>query len=101
MVNNDERCQIVARYGPAAFVAALVNILIVEFALWMTMPWFALAIFVIPLLLVDFVVAAVLKSRKGTSGQVGRGMLIGLLAAPAALVVFLPGFLLAQSAGLV
>ena len=88
-------------YGPTTFVAALVNILIVEVALWLTVPWIALAVFVVPLLVVDAVVAAILKSRSGALAQVGRGMLIGLIAAPATLVVFLPGFFLAQALGLV
>ena len=98
-MNNQARQQV--RYGPATFVAALVNILIVEIALWLTVPWIALAVFVVPLLVVDVVVAAILKSRSGTPEQVGRGMLIGLLAVPAALVVFLPAFFLVQAAGLV
>ncbi|MDZ5088742.1 MULTISPECIES: hypothetical protein [Mycobacteriaceae] len=99
---NDARPQPVS-YGPATFVAALVNILIVEVALWLTVPWIALAVFVVPLLVVvvDVVVAAILTSRSGTLSQVGRGMLIGLIAAPATLVVFLPGFFLAQAFGLV
>ena len=97
---NDARPQRVS-YGPATFVAALVNILIVEVALWLTVPWIALAVFVGPLLVVDVVVAAILTSRSGTLAQVGRGMLIGLIAAPATLVVFLPGFFLAQALGLV
>ena len=50
---------------------------------------------------VDVVVAVILTSRSGTLAQVGRGMLIGLIAAPATLVVFLPGFFLAQALGLV
>ena len=98
---NDARPQRVS-YGPATFVAALVNILIVEVALWLTVPWIALAVFVVPLLVVvDVVVAAILTSRSGTLAQVGRGMLIGLIAAPATLAVFLPGFFLAQALGLV
>lgn len=88
-------------YGPVTFVAALVNILFVETAVWYFLPWFALAIFVLPFVLIDLAIAAVLRSRPGVAGQVGRGMLIGLVAAPVALAVFLPGFLLVQAAGLV
>ena len=97
---NDARPQRVS-YGPATFVSALVNVLIVEVALWLTLPWIALAVFVVPLLVVDVAIAAILKSRSGRLAQVGRGMLIGWFAAPAALVVFLPGFFLAQGLGLV
>ena len=46
-------------------------------------------------------VAAVLNSRPGTLGQIGRGMLVGLIAAPLALVVFVPGLWLASEFGLI
>jgi hypothetical protein len=88
-------------YGPVTFLAALVNILVVETAVWYFLPWFALAVFVLPLLLIDLALAAVLRSRPGVAGQVGRGMLIGLVAAPVALAVFLPGLMLVQAMGLV
>ncbi|MCG7578820.1 hypothetical protein [Mycolicibacterium sp. OfavD-34-C] len=97
---NDARPQRVS-YGPATFVSALVNVLIVEVALWLTVPWIALAVFVVPLLVVDVVVATILKSRSGTLKQVGQGMLIGLIAVPATLVLFLPGLILTQALGLV
>lgn len=87
------------RYGPVTFLAALANILIVELAIWIALPWFVFLIYAVPLLAIDLIVAAVLKSRPGLPGQVGRGMLIGLTAAPAALAVFLPGFMLAQGLG--
>lgn len=89
------------RYGRATFVAALVNILAVELAVWVCLPWLVLAVYVLPLLAIDLVVAAVLRSRPGPAGQVGRGMLIGLIAAPAALAVFLPSLWLVQALGLV
>lgn len=101
MVSDGATQAITPRYGPPTFAAALANILIVEFALWTLMPWFLLAVFVVPLLLVDLVVAVVLKSRRGTLGQIGRGMMIGLLAAPAGLALFVPGFMIAQAVGLV
>ena len=65
------------------------------------MPWLPLLLYVLPLLVVDLAVALVLRSRRGAMGQAGRGMLIGLLAAPLALAVFLPGFWLAQAFNLV
>lgn len=100
-MNTAEPESVRVSYGPAVFVAALVNILIVELALWVTVPWFALAVFVIPLLVVDLGVAALLKLRKGTLRQVGHGMMIGLIAAPATVVVFAPGLWLVQAVGLV
>lgn len=89
-----------ANYEPVSLVAALGNILLVEMALWVVLPWYLLALYVLPLLLVDLVVAVVLKSRPGIVGQIGRGMLIGLLAVPAALAVFLPLLGLVQALGL-
>ncbi|KUI34682.1 hypothetical protein AU195_09165 [Mycobacterium sp. IS-1496] len=82
-------------------MAAVVNTLVVEFAVWIFLPWFVLAIYVLPLLLVDLVIALILRSRVGASGQIGQGMLIGLIAAPAALALFLPGLMLAQASGLI
>ncbi|MFS0899157.1 hypothetical protein [Mycolicibacterium litorale] len=98
---NDGVAQRPPTYGPVTFLAALANILVVETAVWYFLPWFALAIVVLPFLLIDLAAAAILRSRPGVVGQIGQGMLIGLIAAPAALIVFLPGLLLAQAAGLV
>ncbi|WP_157897532.1 hypothetical protein [Mycolicibacterium rutilum] len=82
-------------------MAALFNVLVIELAVWATLPYLLLAIYVVPLIVVDLIVAIVLEARKGASGQVGRGMLIGLLCVPAGLIVLVPGFLAAQAAGLV
>jgi hypothetical protein len=90
-----------ARYGPATFLAALVNVFFVSLATWYFIPWFALAVFVVPILLLDVAVGVVLMTRPGATGQVGRGMLIGSIAAPLTLLVFLPGLLLVQALGLV
>ncbi len=90
-----------AGYGPWSLVAALFNVLVIELAVWATLPYLLLAIYVVPLIVVDLIVAIVLEARKGASGQVGRGMLIGLLCVPAGLIVLVPGFLAAQAAGLV
>lgn len=88
-------------YGPVTFLAALGNILVVELAVWVFLPWFLLVIYVVPLLLVDLLLAWILKSQPGPLGQIGRGMLIGSIAAPAVLALFLPGLLLAQALGFV
>lgn len=89
------------RFGPITFVAALGNTLLVGLATWYFLPWFALAVFVLPILLVDLALGAVLATRSGTMGQLGRGMLIGLITAPLTLLVFLPGLLLVQELGLI
>ncbi|BBY17724.1 hypothetical protein [Mycolicibacterium litorale] len=101
MVNSAAAQQVTRSYGPIAFVAALGNILVVEVAVWVFLPWFVLAVFVLPLLLVDLAIAALLRARPGNAGQIGRGMLIGLISAPMTLAVFLPGFLLVQAMGFV
>lgn len=101
MVNDAAAQQETPTYCSVTFLAALVNILVVQTAVWVFLPWFVLAIFVLPLLLVDLAIAAVLRARPGTTGQIGRGMLIGLISAPMTLAVFLPGLLLAQAMGLV
>ena len=89
------------RYGPITFFAALGNTLLVSLATWYFLPWFALVVFVLPILLVDLVAGATLATRSGTMGHVGRGMLVGLIAAPMTLLVFLPGLLLVQDLGLI
>lgn len=89
------------RYGPITFFAALANSLFVSLATWYFLPWFALAVFVLPILVADLVAGAALATRSGTMGHVGRGMLVGLIAAPMTLLVFLPGLLLVQELGLV
>lgn len=101
MVNNAAAQPRKPNYGPVTFAAALGNILLVEFCVWVFLSWFVLAVYVVPLLVIDLVVAAVLKSRPGTSGQVGRGTMIGLIAAPATLALFLPAFLIVQTMGFV
>jgi hypothetical protein len=89
------------RYGPITFVAALGNSLLVGLATWYFLPWFALALFVLPILLVDLALGAFLATRSGAMGQLGRGMLVGLITAPVTLLIFLPGLLLVQELGLV
>ena len=89
------------RYGPATFVAAVVNTLVVSFATWYFIPWFALAVIAVPVLLLDLAVGAILRTRPGTTGRVGRGMLIGMIACPLTLLLFVPGLLLVQALNLV
>ena len=90
MVNTPEAQPVQRGDGAVTFLAALANILLVNMAFWVVLPWYLLALYLLPLLLVDLLVAAVLKSRPGTVGQIGRGMLIGLLTVPGGLAVFLP-----------
>jgi hypothetical protein len=70
-----------ARYGPAGFAAAMANILVLEFLAWVTLPlvYIGLAILV-PVLIVDALVAFGLTKMRGFTAQIGRGLLIGCAA---------------------
>lgn len=87
------------RYGPVSFVAAAANIFIVGLILWIFAPYTIFLPQFYVFLLADVVVAVLLIRRSGKPGQIGRGMLIGLLAVPAALVVFIPVYLVAGAIG--
>ncbi|MFC7673296.1 hypothetical protein ACFQWH_09460 [Mycolicibacterium sp. GCM10028919] len=99
-MSKGERTSI-TRHGPVGFAAALVNILIIEFAIWAVLPWIYLAVFVVPLVLLDVAISVLLRCRPGTLGEIGRGMLIGCIAGPAALVLFIPLYFLAAATGLI
>jgi hypothetical protein len=101
MVNVPEVSHPARHYGPTGFVAALVNILVIEFVTWLLLPWFYLALFLIPVLLLDLGLSAFLAARQGKLREIGRGMMIGCIAGPAALVFFIPLYLLVQSVGLI
>ncbi|WP_149480534.1 hypothetical protein [Mycolicibacterium sp. P1-18] len=100
-MNNPELHRPVRHYGPLGFAAALTNILVIEFVTWTLLPWFYLAVFLIPALLVDLGVSAFLASRHGRLREIGRGMIIGCIAGPAALIFFIPLYLLVQGVGLI
>lgn len=90
-----------SRYGPASFVAALGNTLVLEYITWLFLPWlsyFALII-VLPVLVVDLALSGVLAARPGTLGQIGRGMLIGCLSVPLTVVIFALGTLTLHAVG--
>ena len=101
MVNESTADPSVQRYGPTSFVVALGNSLFMGLVTWYFLPWFALAVFVLPILLIDLALGAVLATRSGTMGQLGRGLLVGLITAPLTLLIFLPGLLLVQGLGLI
>lgn len=101
MVNAKESRPPADRYGPVGLAAALSNSLVIEFVTWVLIPWFYLAIILVPVLLLDFALSLILATRRGKLRQVGWGMMIGCIAGPAALVFFIPLYLVVQSAGLV
>jgi hypothetical protein len=100
-VSAEQDSASVGRYGPLGFTAAMVNILVIEFVTMALLPWVYLALLLVPLLLIDVGISAFLLTRQGKLGQIGRGMLIGCIAGPAALLFFIPSLLLAQAVGLV
>lgn len=76
----------VARYGPAGFAAAVVDLAVLAF---LVLTAFALlyypALFVIaPVIAVNAVVAFVMSKGAGVAAQVGRGMLSACAAATVA-----------------
>ena len=89
------------RYGPLGFAAGLVNILIIEFVTWVLLPWVFFVVFLIPFVLLDLALSAFLKSRQGKVSEIGQGMMIGCISAPAATGFFIPLYLLAETVGLI
>ncbi|CAJ1495089.1 hypothetical protein [[Mycobacterium] burgundiense] len=88
------------RYSAATFLASMGSVLVAGVGAWTFIPWWPLGILGLPLLLIDLVVGVILVTRPGTLGQVGRGMLIGLLAAPVTLLIFFPGLIVSDQLGL-
>ncbi|MGH3967955.1 MAG: hypothetical protein ACRDTV_07550 [Mycobacterium sp.] len=87
------------RYGAVGFVAATLNVFVGNFTAWIWFPYFLLYLLFVPLIVVDLVAAAILAGRPGKSGQVGRGMLIGLLSVPLSPAVIVTGYFLADATG--
>lgn len=87
------------RYGPVGFSAAMVNILVLEYVTWLFIPWLTLALFALPVILVDVAVSALLTKCAGRLGQAGRGMLIGCMSAPVSMVIFIPAIIIAHAIG--
>ncbi|MCV7208844.1 hypothetical protein [Mycolicibacterium canariasense] len=89
------------KYGPASFVAALANILLVNLCIWLfVLGMFGGYQYYLPLLTLDLVISYVLTLRRGTYAQVGRGMLIGWLSAPLSLVIFIGVFSIGKAIGI-
>ncbi|ODR07135.1 hypothetical protein BHQ15_11650 [Mycolicibacillus koreensis] len=88
------------RYGAAGFLAAGLNVLLGNLAAWFAVPYFLLYLLFVPVIVVDLAVAAALVRRRGRSGQIGRGMLIGLISVPLAPAAIAAGYAIAAVAGL-
>lgn len=90
------------RYGRAGFAAAVVNILLLEFLTWVfLLAWYMIPVIVLPAVIIDALVAYGLTRGRGTVAQVGRGMLIGCISAPLTVLILIPAFIIAKSAGLI
>jgi uncharacterized protein YqgC (DUF456 family) len=87
------------RYGAAGFVSATLNVFVGNFAAWIWFPYFLLYLLFVPLIVVDLVAATILARRPGKSGQVGRGLLIGLLSVPLSPAVIAIGYFVAGAIG--
>lgn len=89
------------RYGALSFAAALVNILVLNSVLWVLFIWtFWGYQFLLPLLLVDLAISAVLNLSSGPFGSVGRGMLLGWISVPVSLLIFGAGLAVASAIGI-
>ena len=79
---TDEQLTAAGPFGPAGFVAAMVNIGILEFVsltAWSLVLFLGLVV-IVPLLVVNAVVAFFLTKAGGTTAMVGRGMLVACAA---------------------
>lgn len=88
------------RYGGVGFLAAILNITLLEALTWIFASWWMIALVISPVLvLIDLAIAAIAARGRGRIGQIGRGMKIGCIAAPLSLAIFIPMFLVAHAFG--
>ena len=101
MTATREESNTIARYGPAGFAALAVNMLVLEALTWFFLlpAWYMLPVVVLPVVIVNAVVAVGLTKVRGVIGQIGRGMLIACASAPLTAVVFIVGFIVAKAIG--
>lgn len=85
------------RYGPTSFFVAVVHVLLVEVGTWLFFPYSL--VFVIPGVLVYLAIAALVALASGIVGQIGRGMLLGSLAAPLSMIIFGAVWAIASAVG--
>lgn len=88
------------RYGPYSLVAAVITIILLEVPIWMMAP-VPIGILVLggPLLIGLLLIASMLIFCGGRTAQIGRGMLVGSIAAPLSIAIFGGAVYLAQVAG--
>ncbi len=87
------------RYGPVTFVSAMLNIFVVNLSMWICAPYTIILYQIYLFVLADLGLSIAFATRAGNLAQIGRGMLIGLLSVPAALVAFASVFIIAHAIG--
>jgi len=88
------------RYGPVSVIGACTTMLALELITWAFAPWLLFALVVLPIVFVVVLgLSAALARAKGRVGQAGRGMMIGCIAAPLSIAVFVPVILIAHAIG--
>lgn len=89
------------RYGPPSLVAAIITIIVLEVAIWILAPVpVGILMLVGPLLIAVLALAFMLTCCGGRIAQIGRGMLVGSIAAPLSIAIFGGALYLVQAAGL-
>ncbi|KWX23445.1 hypothetical protein AFM11_14245 [Mycolicibacterium wolinskyi] len=100
MDENSAITRHLSRYGIWGFIAAATNTLFLEFATWVLAPWLLYALLILPpIILTDLAISALVARCGGVAGQIGRGLMIGCIAAPASLAIFVPVFIIAHAIG--
>lgn len=88
------------RYGPLVFAVALIHVFVVDFATWLIcMPMWPFVIFALPICLAHAAAGTVVALASGIVGQIGRGMLLGSLAAPLSMIIFGAVWAIASAVG--
>ncbi|WP_445166117.1 hypothetical protein ACTXG7_19880 [Mycolicibacterium sp. Dal123E01] len=82
-------------------MAFAINMLVLEFMTWVlltTAPYFV-PVIVLPVIILDALMAWALTRRGGRTAQIGRGLAIACLAPILTLLIFVPGWIIAKSLG--
>ncbi|WP_445167507.1 hypothetical protein ACTXG7_27535 [Mycolicibacterium sp. Dal123E01] len=81
-------------------MASLVTVFVLEFITWVFMLyWYMLPVTAVPAAAVAALLGYFLKRGRGTTAQIGRGILLGSISAPLTIAIFIPAWILAQAVG--
>lgn len=87
-------------YGPLTFAVTIIHLVVADLTTWLLcMAMWPFVIFVLPICLAYAAVGAVVARAPGRWGQIGRGMLLGTLAGPLSILIFVPAFAIASAIG--